>query len=136
MLLSDELWESIEHLFPEYEPSPLGGRPTVGSRTALRVILFVLKTGISWEDAPQEPGCSGKTPSRRLVEWSEQGARRKIHAYLLAQLNGAHQDVDDQPQETLPLRSQTHRRPPVAGRFGVAEDLLKRLPVQGVCSAC
>lgn len=23
-LLSDELWGEIEHLFPEYEPSPLG----------------------------------------------------------------------------------------------------------------
>src|SRR5262245_10178575 len=89
-LLSDELWESIEHLFPEYEPSPLGGRPTVDNRTALRVILFVLKTGVAWQDAPQELGCSGKTALRRLEEWNEQGVWRRVHAYLLAQLHGAH----------------------------------------------
>ena len=88
-LLSDDLWESIEHLFPEYEPSPRGGRPTVDNRTALRVILFVLKTGVAWQDAPQELGCSGKTALRRLEEWSEQGVWRRVHAYLLAQLQGA-----------------------------------------------
>jgi transposase len=90
-LLSDELWESIEHLFPAYEPSPLGGRPAVDNRTALTVILFVLKTGISWEDSPQELGCSGKTASRRLAEWNELGVWRKVHAYLLAMLQGADQ---------------------------------------------
>ncbi len=90
-LLTDALWEAIEHLFPEYAPSPLGGRPTVDNRTALTVVLFVLKTGIAWEDVPQELGCSGKTASRRLVEWNEQGVWREAHAHLLAQLHGADQ---------------------------------------------
>jgi transposase len=88
-LLSDELWEEIEHLFPEYEPSPLGGRPPVTHRTALVAILFVLKTGIAWEDLPQELGCSWRTCLRRLQEWNQQGVWRRVHAHLLARLHGA-----------------------------------------------
>ncbi len=90
-LLADELWEAIEHLIPAHEPSPLGGRPTVDNRTVLTVVLFVLKTGIAWEDVPQELGCSGKTASRRLAAWNEQGVWRAAHACLPARPHGADQ---------------------------------------------
>ena len=90
-LLSDELWSEIEHVFPQYEPSPDGGRPPVANRVALVGILFILKTGIAWEDLPQELGCSWRTCFRRLAEWQEQGVWRKVHAYLLARLQGADQ---------------------------------------------
>ena len=37
-------------------------------------IIFVLKTGIPWEDLPQEMGCdSGMTCWRRLRDWQEAG---------------------------------------------------------------
>jgi hypothetical protein len=45
-LLPDELWNEIEHVLPEYEPSPDGGRPPKEARTVLTAVLFVLKTGI------------------------------------------------------------------------------------------
>lgn len=89
MLVSDGLWEEIEHLFPQYVASPHGGRPPIENRTALSAILFVLKTGIAWEDLPQELGCSWRTCFRRLVEWNEQGVWRRVHAYLLARLRSA-----------------------------------------------
>ena len=53
-------------------------------------ILFVLKTGIPWEDLPQEMGCgSGMTCWRRLRDWQQEGVWEKIHHALLARLRGA-----------------------------------------------
>ena len=73
-LLSYELWEETESFLPALkEPSPVGGRPPVDNRTVLVCILFVLKTGIAWEDLPLELGCSYKTCLRRLDEWTQAG---------------------------------------------------------------
>ena len=53
-LVSDELWVGIEPLIPKHHsPTEKGGRPPVDDRAALAGILFVLKTGIPWEDLPQ-----------------------------------------------------------------------------------
>ena len=90
-LLPDGLWDEISHLFPTREPSPEGGRPPAANRTVLTAILFVLKTGIGWEDLPQEMGCSYKTCKRRLIEWTTLGIWQQVHEVLLAQLHGADQ---------------------------------------------
>ena len=45
----------------------------VDDRVALAGILFVLKTGIGWEDLPRETGCSGMTCWRRLRDWQAAG---------------------------------------------------------------
>ena len=88
-LLPDGLWDEIGHLFPVQESSPEGGRPPADNRTVLTAILFVLKTGIAWEDLPQEIGCSYKTCKRRLATWTALGIWQQIHELLLAKLNGA-----------------------------------------------
>lgn len=89
-LLPDELWNEIEPLFPEYEPSPDGGCPPKAARTVLTAILFVLKTGIGWKDLPTEAfGCSYKTCLRRIRAWSRLGLWQRMHELLLAKLRGA-----------------------------------------------
>jgi transposase len=89
-LLSDELWEIIEPLLPPHPPHPKGGRPPVDDRKALTGILFVLKTGIPWEDLPCEMGCGcGMTCWRRLRDWQTDGTWPKIHKVLLDRLRGA-----------------------------------------------
>jgi transposase len=91
-LLTDELWNIIEPLLPAPKPRPKGGRPPVANRKALTGILFVLKTGIGWEDLPREMGCgSGMTCWRRLRDWQEAGVWDELHAALLAKLNAADQ---------------------------------------------
>src|SRR5947209_1972171 len=75
-LLPDELWERIEPLLPPPRPRRFRypGRKPVDNRKALTGILFVLKTGIPWEDLPQEMGCgSGMTCWRRLHDWQHAG---------------------------------------------------------------
>jgi transposase len=66
------------------------GRKRVPDRKALTGIVFVLKTGIQWEDLPQEMGCgSGMTCWRRLREWQAAGVWQRLHALLLARLQAA-----------------------------------------------
>jgi transposase len=89
-LLSDELWQIIEPLLPQRPPHPKGGRPPVDDRKALTGILFVLKTGIPWEDLPCELGCGcGMTCWRRLRDWQADGTWGQIHKVLLDRLNAA-----------------------------------------------
>lgn len=88
-LLPDKLWNEIERLFPEYDPSPDGGRPPKDARTVLTVGLFVLKTGIAWVDLPTEAfGCSYKTCLWRIDEWSAIGIWQQMHDLFLAKLRG------------------------------------------------
>jgi transposase len=91
-LLSDELWAVIEPLLPKWTPSPKGGHPRLDDRKALTGILFVLKTGIPWEDLPCEMGCGcGMTCWRRLRDWQADGTCDKVHKALLSRLRGADQ---------------------------------------------
>src|SRR5205809_6373678 len=91
LLVPDELWALVEPILPEHPPSPKGGKPRTPDRTCLTGILFVLKTGIGWEDFPQEMGCCGMTLWNRLRDWQQAGVWQKIHELLLAKLRGAEQ---------------------------------------------
>jgi transposase len=91
-LLPDELWAVVQPLLPPWSPSPKGGQPRLDDRKALLGILFVLKTGIAWEDLPCELGCgSGMTCWRRLRDWQADGTWARVHAALLARLHAAGQ---------------------------------------------
>src|SRR4051794_18634027 len=89
-LLPDELWEVIEPLLPQWTPRPKGGQPPVTDRAALTGILFLLKTGLPWEDLPCERNCGcGRTCWRRRQDWPTNGTWDKIHKVVLDQLHGA-----------------------------------------------
>src|SRR5215471_6313049 len=90
-LVSDELWSQVEPLLPPLPPpSPKGGRPRVEHRPALTGIVFVLKTGIGWQDLPTEMGCgSGSTCWRRFAAWTQLEVWPKLHALLVNALGKA-----------------------------------------------
>lgn len=93
-LVDDELWAVVEPLLPAAKPRRLRhpGRKPIDNRRTLAGILFVLKTGIPWEDLPQEMGCgSGMTCWRRLRAWQAAGIWQRIHEVLLAKLQAADQ---------------------------------------------
>jgi transposase len=82
-LVSDVLWGIVEPLLPKVDRRfRYPGRKRVDDRVALQGILFVLKTGIPWEDFPKERGCSGMTLWRRLKEWQEAGVWDKLDRIL------------------------------------------------------
>ncbi|WP_373292916.1 IS5 family transposase [Mangrovihabitans endophyticus] len=88
-MIEDELWDRIEPLLPPW-PDRAPGPRLVPDRQCLQGILFVLCTGIGWEDLPQELGFgSGMTCWRRLKRWTEAGVFDQLHHMLLADLNTA-----------------------------------------------
>lgn len=89
LLVTDELWELVEPILPKHHPSSKGGHPPVDDRVCLGGILFVLRTGIPWEDFPQEMGCCGMTLWNRLDAWNQAGVWQRLHELLLAKLRGA-----------------------------------------------
>src|SRR5215210_7726291 len=80
-LVTDELWELVQPLLPQHEPSAKGGKPRVPDR--------VCQTGIPWEDFPCEMGCCGMTLWNRLDEWRKAGVWQALHELLLAKLRAA-----------------------------------------------
>jgi transposase len=92
-ILDDELWQIIEPFLPKKKRRfRYPGRRPLDDRAVLRGILVVLKTGIAWEDLPQEMDCgSGMTCWRRLRDWQKAGVWDKIHRVLLSQLRRADQ---------------------------------------------
>ena len=93
--VSAALWEKLEPLLPEAPPrSAQGGRPRIDDQLALNGIVYVLRTGIPWEELPQALGWgSGMTCWRRLQQWQEAGVWHGLHMLLLEQLR--HHDALD-----------------------------------------
>ena len=91
LLLTDEFWAIVQPLLPPPKSRRFRfpGRKPVDNRVALNGILFVLKTGLPWEDLPLEMGCCGMTCWRRLRDWQQAGVWDTVHRHLLNQLNGA-----------------------------------------------
>ena len=88
-LVPDGLWEQIAPLLPPPKPRRYRypGRLRADDRAALAGIVFVLKTGIAWNQLPSDVvGCSGVTCWRRLRDWTEAGVWPVLHERLLAQL--------------------------------------------------
>src|SRR5438874_9916071 len=88
------LWQRLQPLLPPPPPRRFRfpGRKPLDYRKILTGILFVLKTGIAWDDLPAELGCGcGKTCRRYLQRWHQAGVWRQLHTLLLAELNGADQ---------------------------------------------
>ncbi len=82
-IIPDEIWQRIETLLPSRPISPRGGRPPIGDREVLTGIVFVLRTGIPWEELPHELGCGcGMTCLRRLRSWQRAGVWPEIQNIL------------------------------------------------------
>jgi transposase len=91
-LVDDELWGIVRPLLPKPKRRRKRhpGRRRLDDRRVLAGIIFVLKTGIPWEDLPAEMGCgSGMTCWSRLRDWHRAGVWKKVHRELLRRLRAA-----------------------------------------------
>ncbi|WP_156106076.1 IS5 family transposase [Comamonas aquatica] len=94
--VSKELWRQLQPLIPAFVPSAKGGarKLAISDEAALNGILFVLQTGIPWEDLPQSLGYgSGMTCWRRLRDWNAAGVWEQLHQAMLTRLR-EHDQID------------------------------------------
>ena len=97
--VSKELWRQLQPLIPAFVPSAKGGarKLAVSDEAALSGILFVLQTGIPWEDLPQFLGYgSGMTCWRRLRDWNAAGVWEQLHQAMLTRLR-EHDQIEWEP---------------------------------------
>ena len=74
--LSDKQFNRIKRYFPLSH-----GVPRVDDRRVISGIVFVIKNGLRWRDAPREYG-PHKTLYNRFVRWSRMGVFDRIFAAL------------------------------------------------------
>ena len=100
-------------------------------RKVLTGIIFVLKTGIPWEQLPQEMGCGcGMTCLNYLNAWQRAGVWEKLHQILLAELEQADKldwsraAVDSAKARALGGGDQTGPNPTDRGKPGTKHHVL------------
>jgi hypothetical protein len=84
--LTDERWDRIAQLLPPQKPER--GRPNKEHRTILTGMLWVVRTGASWRDLPDEFG-PWQTIHTRYQRWRKAGIWQQILDAL------THQDTRD-----------------------------------------
>ncbi len=83
--MSDLIWLSKEQLSRIEPYFPLShGVPRVDDRRVLSGIIFVIRNGLRWRDAPKEYG-PHKTLYNRFIRWSRLGVFDRIFSNLSAQ---------------------------------------------------
>lgn len=93
-LVSDALWQRLEPLLPVPKPRRFRfpGRRPLDDRQLLTGLVFILTTGINWEDLPAELGWGcGKSGKHYLKTWQESGVWQRLHDILLEELHEADQ---------------------------------------------
>ena len=81
--LDDDQWQKIEpHL-----PTDVRGKERADDRRVISGIIFVIRNGLRWRDAPKEYG-PHKTIYNRFIRWSRLGVFNRILFELAAQGGG------------------------------------------------
>nr|CUV20830.1 transposase [Ralstonia solanacearum]CUV56168.1 transposase [Ralstonia solanacearum] len=135
------MWKVLQPLLPVVKPSAKGGQPRAGDRAALNGILFVLQTGIPWEDLPKELGFgSGMTCWRRLRDWQADGVWERLHLALLKRLR-EHDQIDwgrasiDSATVASPRGEQTNRAESHGSRQARQQTPSRRRPARRTLGA-
>ena len=123
--LTDAQWQRIEPLLPGKAGDP--GRTAADNRLFVNAVIFVLKTGIPWEDLPERFG-KPNTVWKRYDRWCAGGVWERVGRALGdAGLTGEHDEVQ--------LDSTTIKAHPTAstGRRQLGEK--NQTPTRGDASA-
>ena len=77
LTLTDEQLDWLAERVPDAPVSPLGGRPALDKRRALRGIFWILDNGAKWKDLPHEFG-SKSAVHRWFQLWVREGVFERI----------------------------------------------------------
>ena len=123
--LTDEQRARIKDLIPGKEGD--SGRTGEHHRRFVNAVLFVLKTGIPWDDLPERYG-KPNTVWKRFDRWCANGVWEELfHVIGESEL--------EEEREEVQLDSTTIKTHPVASTSRRRTDEKKRRPTSGVASA-
>ena len=123
--LSDEQWDAIKDLIPGKRCDP--GRTGRNNRLFVNAVLFVLKTGIPWDDLPARYG-KPNTVWKRFDRWCANGVwERVFHAI-------GDPDLEEELEE-VQLDSTTIKAHPVSSTGRRERDEKKKRPTADVALA-
>ncbi len=91
--ISDEFWAKVEPLIPqkqrdpgkEYQRPEGAGRKPMEPRRVFEAILYVLKTGIKWNDLPKQEFGSSSSINAYFKKWEASGVFARIWELGLAE---------------------------------------------------
>lgn len=115
--VTDAQWEKLKDLLPGKAGDP--GRTAADNRLFVNAVLFVLKTGIPWEDLPARYG-KPNTVWKRFDRWCASGVWEKLASAL-----------GDPDLEEVQLDSTSIKAHPVAATGRRKPDEKKTRPMPG-----
>lgn len=80
--IPDPLWKQLKPLLGKEKKPGTRGRPVVPFRVVFNGILYVLRTGCQWKQAPEKFG-SGSTLHRRFQQWRKRGVFTRLWRSML-----------------------------------------------------
>jgi transposase len=105
--LTDAQWETIRALLPGQEGDP--GRTAADNRLFVNAVLYVLKTGIPWEDLPARYG-KPNTVWKRFDRWCASGVWERM-ARALGEPDLEEVQLDSTSIKAHPVASTGPRQP-------------------------
>ncbi len=105
--LTDAQWEKVKDLLPGKESDP--GRTAADNRLFVDAVIYVLKTGIPWEDLPVRYG-KPNTVWKRFDRWCAKGVWEKL-AKALSDPDLEEIHLDSSSVKAHPVSSTGRRQP-------------------------
>lgn len=123
--LTDAQWNKIKDLLPGKDGDP--GRTATDNRLFVEAVMYVLKTGIPWEDLPARYG-KPNTVWKRFDRWCANGVWERI-AQALGDADLEEVQLDSTSIKAHPIASTGRRRtgekkrtPTTGGAWDEAEE--------------
>jgi putative transposase len=80
--VNDELWAIIQSILGELDPPAKTGRPRTDERAALNGIIYQLRSGVQWNQLPEQFG-DDSSVHRTMQRWISKGVFERIWALLI-----------------------------------------------------
>lgn len=117
--LTDAQWELIQDLLPGKDGDP--GRTAVDNRLFVNAVLYVLKTGVPWEDLPARYG-KPNTVWKRFDRWCAAGVWERL-AKALGDPELEEVQIDSTTVKAHPVASTGRRQPQEKKRTPMSEGV-------------
>ena len=127
--MSEEFWQRLRPLLPEYTASPKGGRPRADLRGVADAVFYRLRVGCQWNAIPPQLA-AGSTAHDYFQDWVARGIFEAVWAAALREydelvgIDWRWQSLDGAMTKAPPGGEKTGKNPTDRGKTGTKRSLL------------